>query len=373
MGIKSIDGETIFYVIIYKKDLKITMQTLKTIDFDYTLPEELIAQEPSKNRPESRLMVVNSSTGNITHHLFKDITNLLDKDDTLIFNNSKVINARLLAKKLTGAKIELFLLQKMENDNIWKVLIKNVKKCKEGETLYIAEGFSCKLLKKHAFESEHIVEFSFNEESIYDALEKYGQVPLPPYIQHASSETANLFKERYQTVFAQTPGAVAAPTAGLHFDPQLIKTLENNHDIDYITLHVGYGTFKPISTTYISEHIMHEEIFHISEKTSTLIERKKQEKKPIVAVGTTVARALETGRQEGTLKTGMQQSELFISPGYEFKCIDKMITNFHLPKSSLLVLVSSLAGVDLMREAYHEAIKQKYRFYSFGDAMLITH
>lgn len=228
-------------------------------------------------------------------------------------------------------------------------------------------------MEKHIFESEHVVEFSYQEPTIYDALEKYGQVPLPPYIQHASSETANLFKERYQTVFAQTPGAVAAPTAGLHFDPQLIDTLEKKHAIDYITLHVGYGTFKPISTTYISEHVMHEEVFDISEKTSTLIETKKKNKKPIVAVGTTVARALETGRQSGVLKTGMQQSELFISPGYEFNCVDKMITNFHLPKSSLLVLVSSLAGVDLMREAYQEAIKQKYRFYSFGDAMLITH
>ncbi len=335
---------------------------LKLSDFDYNLPKELIAKYPVEPRDECRLMILDKEKKVIEHKIFKEIKNYLEKGDLLVLNDTKVIPARLIGYKKTGAKIEIFLLRPVE-ENIWEALIKNIKRLKEGQEVIISEDFHVKLLEKHE-EGKATVELI--GKNIKELIQKYGHIPLPPYIEREDEEKD---KSLYQTVFAKREGAVASPTAGLHFTERLLEELENKGvKKSFITLHVGLGTFRPIKVEDITKHKMHEEYYHIPEETLESIEETKKRKKRVIAVGTTVVRALETYAQ--TLKTeGF--SDIFIYPPYKFKIVDALITNFHLPKSTLLLLVSAFAGRDFILKAYTEAIEKRYRFFSYGDAMFI--
>ncbi len=332
-------------------------------EYYYYLPQELIAKYPTEPRDQCRLMVLNRKDKTIEHRIFKDIENYLQKDDLLVLNDTKVIPARLIGKKETGANIEIFLLNPTEKENTWEVLIRNLKRLKEGNKIIIAEDFVARLIEKGK-DGKGVVEFL--TDNIKEKIEKYGQIPLPPYIERPPEEKD---KHMYQTVFAKKEGAVAAPTAGLHFTDQLLDRLKQKGiKIAYITLHVGIGTFKPITTEDITKHKMHEEFYQIPEETIKLIEDTRKKGKNIVAVGTTVVRTLETYARN---KKPEGFSDLYIYPPFEFKLVDRLITNFHLPKSSLLLLVSAFAGKDFVLKAYNEAVKQKYRFFSYGDAMFI--
>jgi len=336
-------------------------------DFDYTLPEELIAQAPLTKRDSSKLMSINRSTGDRTHLQFHDILDALNENDLLVLNDTRVINARLFGHKTTGARVEIFLLSAIDN-HTWKTLVKPAKRVKVGDSIIIADDVSLTVTSKE----DGFVTLSFNSKvPVFDILERYGEVPIPPYIKDAKKQ-AHQFKKTYQTVFASSPGAVAAPTAGLHFTDELIdKIKKKGVTIVPITLHVGYGTFKPISTENIVDHTMHAESYYISESSAkTLTEALG--KKRIIAVGTTSIRTLETAYSNGMIPSGWGSSSLYIYPGYTFNVINGMITNFHLPKSSLMLLVSAFIGKDQLLEAYQDAIKHRYRFYSFGDAMFIT-
>ena len=335
---------------------------LKLSDFDYNLPKELIAKYPVEPRDECRLMILDKEKKVIEHKIFKEIKNYLEKGDLLVLNDTKVIPARLIGYKKTGAKIEIFLLRPVE-ENIWEALIKNIKRLKEGQEVIISEDFHVKLLEKHE-EGKATVELI--GKNIKELIQKYGHIPLPPYIEREDEEKD---KSLYQTVFAKREGAVASPTAGLHFTERLLEELENKGvKKSFITLHVGLGTFRPIKVEDITKHKMHEEYYHIPEETLESIEETKKRKKRVIAVGTTVVRALETYAQ--TLKPeGF--SDIFIYPPYKFKIVDALITNFHLPKSTLLLLVSAFAGRDFILKAYTEAIEKRYRFFSYGDAMFI--
>ncbi len=335
---------------------------LKLSDFDYNLPKELIAKYPVEPRDECRLMILDKEKKVIEHKIFKEIKNYLEKGDLLVLNDTKVIPARLIGYKKTGAKIEIFLLRPVE-ENIWEALIKNIKRLKEGQEVIISEDFHIKLLEKHE-EGKATVELI--GKNIKELIQKYGHIPLPPYIEREDEEKD---KSLYQTVFAKREGAVASPTAGLHFTERLLEELENKGvKKSFITLHVGLGTFRPIKVEDITKHKMHEEYYHIPEETLESIEETKKRKKRVIAVGTTVVRALETYAQ--TLKPeGF--SDIFIYPPYKFKIVDALITNFHLPKSTLLLLVSAFAGRDFILKAYTEAIEKRYRFFSYGDAMFI--
>jgi S-adenosylmethionine:tRNA ribosyltransferase-isomerase len=336
---------------------------MKLSDFDYHLPKELIAKYPAQPRDSCRLMVLNRKDKTIEHRIFRDVIDYLKPGDTLVLNNTKVIPARLIGKKeKTNANIEVFLLRPIE-DNIWEALIKNVRRLKKNQKIIISDDFYVEFLSKD--DEKAIVKI--HSKDIKSDLEKYGHVPLPPYIEREDEEKD---KDYYQTVFAEKEGSVASPTAGLHFTKELLEKIkEKGVNIAYITLHVGLGTFKPVKTEDITKHKMHEEYFTIPKETLEMIKKTKENKKSVVAVGTTVVRALETygkfGKTEGF-------TDIFIYPPYEFKIVDKLITNFHLPKSTLLMLVSAFADRDFILRAYNEAVKEKYRFFSYGDAMLIV-
>ena len=343
-------------------------------EFDYTLPEELIAQTPAEKRENSRMMLLNVDGKTIEHKHFYDIVDLLDDNHVLILNNTKVIPARLYGFKDTGAKIEVFLLKEKANKE-WEVLIKPSKRVKGGTVVKISDELSVEVLHSLPDDGKWLVRMIY-EGDILEILHRVGNIPLPPYIERkmTSDELKKLDFERYQTVYAKDEGSVAAPTAGLHFTQEILKRLaDKGVEIGYVTLNVGIGTFRPVKCDNVLDHKMDSESFEISQETADLINRAKAQGKKIVAVGTTTVRTLETAyKQFGCIKACKSASELFIYPPYEFKVIDKLITNFHLPKSTLLMLVSALAGKDFIFKAYEEAIKNKYRFYSYGDCMFIS-
>lgn len=361
-------------------------------EYDYNLPEELIAQLPADKRDNSRMMVLNRKDRTISHKHFYDIVDLIDKNTLLVMNNTKVLPARLIGYKDTGAKIEVFLLKQAETQSLeenmqnpmcrvkqlclWDVLIKPSKRVKPGTIIKISEELSVKAIKRLEENGEWLVELMFEGDNVLDVLHRNGQIPLPPYIERKiqNEDLKKLDFERYQTVYAKDEGSVAAPTAGLHFTQEILQKLQDKGvELAYVTLNVGLGTFRPVQCENVENHKMHSETFEISEKAAEQINRAKKEGKEIIAVGTTTVRTLETAFQKyGCIQPCHDHSELFIYPPYEFKVIDKLITNFHLPKSTLLMLVSALAGKDFIFEAYNEAIKNNYRFFSYGDCMFIN-
>jgi S-adenosylmethionine:tRNA ribosyltransferase-isomerase len=336
--------------------------------FDFELPEELIAQTPLSNRDASRLMVLNKKTGEIRHEAFRDIISYLHKGDCLVLNDTRVMPARLYGEKTdTGANIEVLLLKQLEGDR-WETLVKPAKRVKVGTEITFGDG----RLKAVCIDTlEHggrILEFSY-QGIFYEVLEQLGEMPLPPYIKEKLEDP-----ERYQTVYAREVGSAAAPTAGLHFTARLLDDIRaKGVHIAFITLHVGLGTFRPVSVENIEEHDMHAEFYQMSEETAQLLNKVRQQGGRIIAVGTTSTRTLETiaARHNGKFVAESGWTDIFIYPGYEFKGIDGLVTNFHLPKSTLIMLVSALAGRENILHAYHVAIKERYRFFSFGDAMLI--
>jgi len=343
-------------------------------EFDYELPEELIAQKPTEKRENSRMLVLDRKNHKIIHKNFFNIIDFLDENCVLILNDTKVMPARLYGYKDTGAKIEVFLLKEHENKE-WEVLIRPSKRVKEGTIIKISDELSCEVLKPLEDDGKWLIKMIY-EGDIFEILHRVGNIPLPPYIERkmATDDLKKLDFERYQTVYARDEGSVAAPTAGLHFTKEILEKLQDKGvEVGYVTLNVGIGTFRPVKCDNVLDHKMDSEIFEISEKTAELINRAKKEGKKIVAVGTTTVRTLETAyKQFGEIKACRSASELFIYPPYEFKVIDNLITNFHLPKSTLLMLVSALAGKEFIFEAYREAIENKYRFYSYGDCMYIS-
>ena len=340
-------------------------------EFNYELPEELIAQVPAQKRDLSKMLVLDRIKKDFIHKHFCDITDFLGKNDLLVLNNTKVIPARLYATKNTGALIEIFLVREIEKD-IWISLIKPSKRVKEGMILKVSDELSIEVLRKDDDKWQIKLIYSGN---IFEILDRVGNIPLPPYIERkmTSEEYKDLDFDRYQTVFAQKEGAVAAPTAGLHFTKEILEKLEQQGTKHcFVTLNVGLGTFKPVKCENILDHKMDSEWFEISEESARIINEAKEAGKNIVAVGTTSVRTLETVMNKyGKIIPVQDSSELFIYPGYEFKIVDKLITNFHLPKSTLLMLVSAMATKEYIFKAYDEAIQNKYRFYSYGDCMLI--
>lgn len=346
--------------------MKVT--SVKVDLFDFNLPESLIAQTPLKNRSDSRLMVLNKETGDIKHTVFKNITEYLQPGDCLVLNDTKVLPARLFGiKEDTGAKIEVLLLKQTEDDR-WETLVKPAKRIKIGSEIIFGDG---KLKATCIEEKEHggrILEFQY-EGIFYEVLDALGEMPLPPYIKEQLDD-----RDRYQTVYAKESGSAAAPTAGLHFTEELLEEIKNmGVHIAFITLHVGLGTFRPVSVEDVDKHSMHAEFYQVNEETAELINNVKKQGGRIISVGTTSTRTLETiaSANNGQIVSTSGWTDIFIFPGYEFKGIDGMITNFHLPKSTLIMLVSALAGREHVLHAYEEAVNQKYRFFSFGDAMLI--
>lgn len=344
-----------------------------TSDFDYILPEELIAQTPTEQRSQSKMMVLDKVSQAIEHKHFFDIVDMLDENDVLVLNDTKVIPARLFGKKLTGANVEIFLLKDLGN-KYWEALIKPSKRINPGNIINIGDKLYVKAIEL-IVDGKWLVQLAYQGD-IYQVLDEVGNIPLPPYIERklSSSELKKLDYERYQTVFARNAGSVAAPTAGLHFTTEVLEKLKaKGVQICHVTLTVGLGTFRPVKCDNILEHKMDREEFEISEETAKLISASKASGKKIVAVGTTSVRTLETAFQKfGEIKACKDASQLFIYPPYEFKVVDKLITNFHLPKSTLLMLVSALAGKNFIFEAYKQAIENKYRFYSYGDCMFIN-
>lgn len=345
------------------------------LEFDYDLPEDLIAQQPADKRENSKMMVLDRDNHEISHKNFFNIVDYLDENCVLILNNTKVMPARLYGYKETGAKIEVFLLKKYDNDNRWEVLIRPSKRVRTGTVIKVSEELSVEIVMPLPDDGKWVVKMLY-EGDLLSILHKVGNIPLPPYIERkmASEELRQLDFERYQTVYAKNEGSVAAPTAGLHFTEDILEKLKSKGvEIGYVTLDVGIGTFRPVKCENILDHKMDTEAFEISEETAELINRAKAQGKKIVAVGTTTVRTLESAYKiYGEIKACKSASNLFIYPPYEFKVVDKLITNFHLPKSTLLMLVSALASREFIFEAYAEAVKEKYRFYSYGDCMFIS-
>lgn len=342
-------------------------QNLKKSDFYFDLPEELIAQDPLEDRSSSRLLVLDKETGETSHHIFKEVINYLNPGDCLVLNNTKVIPARLIGhKEDTGAAIEVLLLKRKEND-IWETLVKPGKKCKPGTKIVFGEGLLHATVLETVEDGNRLIRFSY--EGIFEEiLDRLGEMPLPPYITHKLQD-----KNRYQTVYAKYEGSAAAPTAGLHFTKELLRQIEEKGiDIAYVTLHVGLGTFRPVKVDNILEHHMHSEFYQVMKEAADKINKAKKEGHRVICVGTTSCRTVESATDEnGMVKEGCDNTEIFIYPGYKFKVLDALITNFHLPESTLVMLVSALAGREHILNAYEEAIREKYRFFSFGDAMLI--
>lgn len=351
---------------------------MKTKDFYYDLPRELIAQDPLKDRSSSRLMVLDKNTGAIEHSIFKNITQYLKKGDCLVINNTKVIPARLIGEKLhektdgaeqdevQGAKIELLLLKRREND-IWETLVKPGKKARPGTKVSFGNGILTGEIIDVLEEGNRLVKFSY--QGIFEEiLDRLGEMPLPPYITHKLAD-----KDRYQTVYAKYEGSAAAPTAGLHFTKELLAQIEEmGIPIANVTLHVGLGTFRPVKEDNIQDHHMHSEFYQVTEEAARIINTTKQNGGRVVCVGTTSCRTVESAADEnGIVRPGSGDTSIFIYPGYHFKVLDALITNFHLPESTLMMLVSALAGRENIMAAYAEAVKERYRFFSFGDAMLI--
>ena len=339
---------------------------MKVNDFDYVLPEELIAQVPIQKRDMSRLMVLDRKTKTITHKVFSDVIDYLNEGDCLVINNTKVIPARLYGKKTTGANVEFLLLKQLEGD-IWESIVRPGNKLKPGTEIIFGDG----ILKAEILDimSGGTRKVKFIYEGIFnEILDKIGLMPLPPYIHEELKE-----RERYQTIYAKHEGSAAAPTAGLHFTNELLEKIENKGiSIAKVTLHVGIGTFRPVKEENVEEHDMHSEHFYIKEEDVNKINTAKKNGKRVISVGTTSCRVLESiANEEGFVHICEEDTSIYIYPGYKFKCIDGLITNFHLPKSTLLMLVSALAGREYMLKSYEEAVKEKYRFFSFGDAMII--
>ena len=343
------------------------MSELKTSDFYFDLPEELIAQDPLEDRSSSRLLMLNKETGKTEHHIFKNVIDYLNPGDCLVLNNTKVIPARLLGvKEDTGAAVEVLLLKRHEGD-VWETLVKPGKKCRPGARLSFGDGILKAEVLEVVEEGNRLIHFEY--EGIWEeVLDSLGEMPLPPYITHKLQD-----KNRYQTVYAKYEGSAAAPTAGLHFTPELLKQIEEKGvDIAYVTLHVGLGTFRPVKVDNILEHHMHSEYYQISQEAADKINKAKDNGKRVICVGTTSTRTVESAADEnGRLQECCDNTEIFIYPGYKFKVLDALITNFHLPESTLVMLVSALAGREKVLDAYNEAVKERYRFFSFGDAMFI--
>ena len=343
------------------------MTELKKSDFYFDLPQELIAQDPLEDRSASRLLVLDKETGAVEHHSFKEITNYLRPGDCLVLNNTKVIPARLMGvKEDTGAVIEVLLLKRREND-VWETLVKPGKKARPGTRLVFGDGSLRAEVTDVVEEGNRLIRFSY--EGIFEeALDRLGEMPLPPYITHKLQD-----KTRYQTVYAKYDGSAAAPTAGLHFTRELLAEIEEmGVKIAYVTLHVGLGTFRPVKEDNILEHHMHSEHYQVTQETADVINRTKESGGRVICVGTTSCRTVESAADEsGSVRAGCGDTEIFIYPGYRFKVLDCLITNFHLPESTLVMLVSALAGRERVLSAYQKAIEEKYRFFSFGDAMLI--
>lgn len=341
---------------------------MKRQDFYYELPEELIAQDPLKDRSSSRLLVLDKESGAVSHHVFKEITDYLHEGDCLVINDTKVIPARLIGSKVgTEGKIEILLLKRKEN-NVWETLVKPGKKAKIGTKISFGEGLLIGEVVDIVDEGNRLIQFTY--EGIFEEiLDRLGQMPLPPYITHQLED-----KNRYQTVYATHTGSAAAPTAGLHFTPELLDEIEQKGiEIARVTLHVGLGTFRPVKVEEITEHHMHSEFFQIDEEAARKINHAKDSGKRVICVGTTSCRTIESAADEtGHLKACSGWTEIFIYPGYQFKILDCLITNFHLPESTLIMLVSALAGREHVLAAYEEAVRDRYRFFSFGDAMLIV-
>lgn len=343
------------------------MTQLTKSDFYFDLPEELIAQDPLLDRSSSRLLTLNKNDGNFEHHIFKDIVDYLNPGDCLVLNNTKVIPARLFGvKEETGAVVEFLLLKRKEND-VWETLVKPGKKARPGMRFSFGDGqLKCEIVGL-AEEGKRLVHFEY--EGIWEEiLDTLGEMPLPPYITHKLED-----KNRYQTVYAKYEGSAAAPTAGLHFTNELLKQIaDKGVDVAYVTLHVGLGTFRPVKEDNILEHHMHSEYYEITEEAADKINACKERGGRVVCVGTTSCRTVESAADEnGRLKACCNNTDIFIYPGYKFKILDALITNFHLPESTLIMLVSALAGRENVLAAYEEAIKERYRFFSFGDAMYI--
>ena len=343
------------------------MDGLKKTDFYYELPEELIAQDPLETRSDSRLMLLNKHTGEWEHHIFHEIINYLAPGECLVLNNTKVIPARLMGiKEDTGAAVELLLLKRRKKD-VWETLVKPGKKAKPGTRLSFGDGLLEGEVLEVVEEGNRLVRFSY--EGIFEeVLDRLGEMPLPPYITHKLQD-----KNRYQTVYAKYEGSSAAPTAGLHFTEELLSRIEEKGvEIAYVTLHVGLGTFRPVKAENILEHHMHSEYYQVGKDAAEKINRAKQSGKRVICVGTTSCRTIESAADEnGMLEECCGNTDIFIYPGYRFKILDCLITNFHLPESTLVMLVSALAGRENVLHAYEEAIREKYRFFSFGDAMFL--
>ena len=337
-------------------------------DFYFDLPEELIAQDPLEDRSSSRLLVLDKETGRVEHHVFREIIDYLQEGDCLVINDTKVIPARLIGSKIgTDAKIEVLLLKRKEND-VWETLVKPGKKAKVGTRISFGDGLLVGEVVDIVEEGNRLIHFEY--EGIFEEiLDQLGQMPLPPYITHQLED-----KNRYQTVYAKHSGSAAAPTAGLHFTPELLKEIEEKGvQIARVTLHVGLGTFRPVKVDNILEHHMHSEFYQIEEEAAEKINRAKESGHRVICVGTTSCRTIESAADKnGKLHATNGWTEIFIYPGYEFKVLDCLITNFHLPESTLVMLVSALAGREQVLSAYEEAVKEKYRFFSFGDAMFIS-
>ena len=340
---------------------------MKVSDFDFDLPEELIAQHPLEKRDASRLMVLDKNTGSIEHRSFHDVAEYLNEGDTLVLNNTRVMPARLIGEKEeTGGKIEFLLLKRVEGDK-WECLAKPGKRAKIGQTFVFGEGkLKCKVVDIIE-EGNRIIEFSYD--GIFEqVLDELGEMPLPPYITEKLDD-----KERYQTVYSKEKGSAAAPTAGLHFTKELLEEIKaKGVNIAYLTLHVGLGTFRPVKVEDINEHIMHSEFYHLDKENADLINETKKRGNKVIAVGTTSTRTLETiGDENGFVREQSGWTDIFLYPGYKYKVIDELITNFHLPESTLIMLVSALAGKENVMNAYNTAVNEKYRFFSVGDSMLI--
>jgi len=337
-------------------------------EFYYDLPEELIAQDPLADRSSSRLLTLDKNSGAFSHHVFRDIVDYLNPGDCLVLNNTKVIPARLMGEKEeTGAGIEVLLLKRKEGD-IWETLVKPGKKARPGARISFGNGLLVGEVIDVVEEGNRLIKFEY--EGIFEEiLDQLGQMPLPPYITHRLED-----KNRYQTVYAKHDGSAAAPTAGLHFTPELLEIIKaKGVKVAEVTLHVGLGTFRPVKVENILEHHMHSEFYMVEEDQAAIINETKKNGGRVICVGTTSCRTLESATgEDGVLRAGSGWTEIFIYPGYKFKILDALITNFHLPESTLLMLVSALAGRDNVMKAYEEAVKERYRFFSFGDAMFIS-
>ncbi len=339
---------------------------MRTQDFDFYLPDALIAQHPANRRNASRLLLLDGNTGHLRDGQFIDFSQLIDAGDLLVFNDTRVIKARLFGEKTSGGAVEVLIERVLDTQHVL-AHVRASRALKAGALLKLANAFEVEVLGR----DDDLFHLKFlGGSAALDLIEQYGALPLPPYIAHAAEAEDD---ERYQTVYAKHAGAVAAPTAGLHFDQAMLAQLkEKGVNMAYVTLHVGAGTFQPVRVDEIKDHKMHSEIYDISAETVDLISATKINGGKIIAVGTTSLRALESAAQTGTLNSGKNETNIFITPGYQFKVVDKLLTNFHLPKSTLLMLVSAFAGAAHIKNAYAHAVTQQYRFFSYGDAMLIN-